>query len=146
MRVAGSFGLDIFDVQVRREAIGLVVRVYIDRPGPAATAGESVSVEDCVHVSRELSALLDVEEILPQAYTLEVSSPGLDRPLRQEADFHRFTGRAAKVVAGEAVDGQTAFRGRIEGIEDGVVLLREGSRQHRIPLDVIRRARLDVEF
>ncbi|HVC18478.1 MAG TPA: ribosome maturation factor RimP [Vicinamibacterales bacterium] len=145
-RVAGTYGLDIFDVQLRREAIGLVVRVFIDRPGPAATAEESVSIEDCARVSRDLSAVLDVEDVLPQAYTLEVSSPGLDRPLRNADDFRRFTGRPAKVVATAAVDGQTAFRGRIEGVEDGAVRLREGSRQHRIPLALIARARLDVEF
>ena len=77
------YGLEIFDVQFRREAAGMVLRVQIDRPGPAATAEDSVSVEDCAHVSRDLSAILDVEDIVPTAYTLEVSSPGLDRPLRQ---------------------------------------------------------------
>ena len=61
----------------------MVLRVQIDRPGPAATAEESVSVEDCASVSRDLSAILDVEDVVPIAYTLEVSSPGLDRPLRQ---------------------------------------------------------------
>jgi ribosome maturation factor RimP len=81
-RVAGGYGLEIFDVQFRREASGMVLRVRLDRPGPAASAEESVSVEDCAHVSRDLSAILDVEDIVPTAYTLEVSSPGLDRPLR----------------------------------------------------------------
>ena len=76
------YGLEIFDVQFRREAGGMVLRVQIDRPGPAATAEESVSVEDCARVSRDLSAILDVEDVVPTAYTLEVSSPGLDRPLR----------------------------------------------------------------
>src|SRR6059036_4076264 len=79
-RVAASYGIEIFDVQFRREAGGMILRIQIDRPGPAATAEESVSVEDCANVSRELSAILDVEEIVPSAYTLEVSSPGLDRP------------------------------------------------------------------
>src|SRR5260370_41747260 len=82
-RVASSYGLDIFDVQFRREASGMVLRVQIDRPGPAASAEESVSVEDCARVSRDLSAILDVEDAVPTAYTLEVSSPGLDRPLRR---------------------------------------------------------------
>ena len=86
-RVAGSYGLEIFDVQFRREGGGMVLRVQIDRPGPAATAEESVSVEDCARVSRDLSAVLDVEDVVPTAYTLEVSSPGLDRPLRHAADY-----------------------------------------------------------
>jgi ribosome maturation factor RimP len=145
-RIAGPLGLDIFDVQVRRESIGLVVRVYIDRPGPVATAEESVSVADCERISRELSAVLDVEDLLPQAYTLEVSSPGLDRPLRQEADFARFTGRLAKLVVTEAVDGQTAFTGRLDGVEDGALWLAAHGRRHRIPLALISRARLEVEF
>src|SRR4029077_11291152 len=82
-RVAESYGLEIFDVQFRREAPGMVLRVQIDRPGPAARAEASVSVEDCARVSRDMSAILDVEDIVPIAYTLEVSSPGLDRPLRR---------------------------------------------------------------
>ncbi len=72
-RVAGSYGLDIFDVQFRREGQGLVLRVQIDRPGPAATAEESVSVDDCARISRDLSAILDVEDVVPDAYTLEIS-------------------------------------------------------------------------
>ena len=81
----------------------------IDRPGPAATAEDSVSVEDCAAVSRELSAILDVEDVVPAAYTLEVSSPGLDRPLRRTDDYRRFAGRLAKIVVREKVDGQRLF-------------------------------------
>jgi len=95
-RVAASHGLEIFDVQFRREASGMVLRVQIDRPGPAATAEESVGVADCAEVSRDLSALLDVDDVVPTAYTLEVSSPGLDRPLRHEDDYRRFAGRYAR--------------------------------------------------
>ena len=78
-RVAAGYGLEIFDVQFRREAPGMVLRVQIDRPGPAATAKDCVSVEDCAKVSRDLSAILDVEDVVPIA-TPGVSSPGLDRP------------------------------------------------------------------
>src|SRR5262245_16383151 len=103
-RVAGTYGLEIFDVQFRREAAGMVLRVQIDRPGPAATAEESVSVDDCAQVSRDLSAVLDVEDLMPTAYTLEVSSPGLDRPLRRAGEYQRFAGRRAKIVMREPVD------------------------------------------
>src|SRR4030088_2289812 len=95
-RIAGSYGLDIFDVQYRREGPGMGLRVQIDRPGNGATAEESVSVQDCARVSRDLSAVLDVEDVVPTAYVLEVSSPGLDRPLRRADEFERFTGRRAK--------------------------------------------------
>lgn len=146
-RVAASYGLDIFDVQFRREAAGMVLRVQIDRPGPASTAEDSVSVEDCAAISRDLSAVLDVEDIVPTAYTLEVSSPGLDRPLRSADDFRRFAGRRAKLVMREAVDGQTFFKGRLGGVEDGrVVIDTEDRRRHLVPIGIITRANLEVEF
>ncbi len=146
-RAAGSYGLEIFDVQFRREGQGLVLRVQIDRPGPAATAEESVSVEDCARVSRDLGAMLDVEDIVPDAYTLEVSSPGLDRPLRHASDYQRFAGRRAKLVMREAVDGQKYFKGRLGGVDaDAVLIDAEDGRRHRVPLGVITRANLEVEF
>ena len=152
-RVAGSHGLDIFDVQLRREPIGMVLRVVIDRrdAGRVETPEESVGIEDCQRVSHDLSAILDVEdefgeEALGDKYTLEVSSPGLDRPLRHEADYRRFAGRLAKIVTTEPIERQTAFAGRIAGVEDGAVKLEEGRRTHRVPLAKIKRANLDVEF
>jgi ribosome maturation factor RimP len=146
-RVAASYGLDIFDVQFRREAAGMVLRIQIDRPGPAATAEDSVSVEDCAAVSRDLSAVLDVEDIVPTAYTLEVSSPGLDRPLRTADDFRRFAGRRAKLVMRQAVDGQTFLKGRLGGVEgDRVVIDGEDRRRHLVPIGTITRANLEVEF
>jgi ribosome maturation factor RimP len=146
-RVATGYGLEIFDVQFRREASGMVLRVRIDRPGPAARAEESVSVQDCANVSRDLSAILDVEEVVPAAYTLEVSSPGLDRPLRGPDDYRRFAGRRAKLVMRERVDGQGFFKGRLGGVDGGhVVIEADDGRTHRVPLVVITRANLEVEF
>jgi ribosome maturation factor RimP len=153
-RVARTFGLEIFDVQLRRESIGMVLRVIIDRPdrGVPETLEESVGIEDCQRVSQDLSALLDVEEdelgepSLGHEYTLEVSSPGLDRPLRHEADYRRFAGRLAKIVTTEPIAGQSAFAGRIAGVEDGQVVLNEGRKVHRVPLARIKRANLSVEF
>ena len=153
-RVARSYGLEIFDVQLRRESIGNVLRVIIDRPdrGVVEMPEDAVGIEDCQRVSQDLSAILDVEEnelgeaALAQQYTLEVSSPGLDRPLRHEADYRRFAGRLAKVVTTEPLDGQSAFSGRLRGVEDGRIVLEEGRRTHRVPLDRIKRAQLAVEF
>jgi len=146
-RIAAGYGLEIFDVQFRREAPGMVLRVQLDRPGPAATADDGVSVDQCARVSRDLSAILDVEDVVPTAYVLEVSSPGLDRPLRRLEDYRRFTGRLAKIVMREKVDGQGFFRGTIAGV-DGQDVLIDGDdrRTHRVPLDVITRANLEVEF
>jgi ribosome maturation factor RimP len=152
-RVARSHGLEIFDVQLRREPVGMVLRVVIDRPatGGVEAPEDSVGIEDCQRVSQDLGALLDVEDEfgkqeLDETYTLEVSSPGLDRPLRYEADYRRFEGRLAKLVTTEPIDRQSAFAGRIKGVEDGSVLLEEGRKTHRVPLAKIKRAHLDVEF
>jgi ribosome maturation factor RimP len=146
-RVAAGRGLEIWDLQSRRESGGHVVRVFIDRPGPSATADDSVSIEDCEQVNREISTILDVEDPLPFAYTLEVSSPGLDRPLRTVDDYRRFAGRLAKVVVSEPVDKQKAFDGRLGGVDgDAVVLEARNGRVHRLPLRLITRGRLEVEF
>ena len=146
-RVAAGYGLEIFDVQYRREGAGMVLRVQIDRPGPAASAEESVSVEDCANVSRDLSAIFDVEDVVPTSYTLEVSSPGLDRPLRRADDYARFAGRRAKLVMREPIDGQSFFKGTLGGVDASDVLIDgEDGRRHRVPLSVITRANLEVEF
>ena len=144
----------MFDVQLRRESIGTVLRVIIDRPdkGIVERPEDAVGIEECQRVSHDLSALLDVEEeemgdaALAREYTLEVSSPGLDRPLRHEADYRRFSGRLAKLVSTEPIDGQSAFSGRLRGVENGEVVLEEGRRTHRVPLARVKRAQLAVEF
>jgi ribosome maturation factor RimP len=153
-RVASAYALDVFDLQHRREAHGWVLRIYLDRPETGGSqgaegSGPAVTVSDCERVSRDLSAVLDVEDVIGHAYTLEVSSPGLDRPLRHAADYRRFAGRLAKIVVVEPVDNQKHLTGRLMGLadEDGTVLLEgHGGRIHRIPMADISRARLDVEF
>jgi len=149
-RVAGSYGLAIHDVQYRRESSGWVLRIFLDVPDtderPAA-ADASVTVDDCANVSRDVSAILDVEEAIDHHFILEVSSPGLDRPLRHERDYRRFAGRLAKIVVAEAVDNQKHFAGRLHGLErDGVVIETAPGKRHVLPLSLIKRANLDVEF
>ena len=157
-RIAGSYGLEVFDVQLRRESIGTVLRVIIDRPdrGVPERPEDAVGIEECQRVSQDLSAVLDVEEeelgeaALGQHYTLEVSSPGLDRALRHVADYRRFTGRLARIVTSAPLNGQSAFSGRIVGIErsgdEDVVVLEEGRKTHRVPAARIKRGHLAVEF
>lgn len=150
-RVAGAHGLEIFDVQMRRESIGPVLRIVIDRPGPAdgspQPVGESVGIQDCQRISEDISAILDVEDVIDHRYTLEVSSPGLDRPLRGAADYRRFAGRAARLVLKEPVEGRTHLKGRLRGVDQDVVLIDDEQGQpHRIPLTLVTRGRLEVEF
>jgi ribosome maturation factor RimP len=146
-RVANTYGLEIFDVELKREGGQQVLRVIVDRPGPAATPEESVSIDDCARVAEDLGTLLDVEDVMPGGYTFEVSSPGLDRPLRSADDYRRFIGRWAKIVTSQPVERQTAFAGRIKGIEgDDVLFESEGKKLVKLPLRLISRARLEVEF
>lgn len=120
-------------------------RAGVASPGPEADAG--VTLSDCERVSQEISTVLDVEDLLPDSYTLEVSSPGLDRPLRHADDYRRFAGRLAKIVLSEPIERQTAFAGRVRGFEGEDVLFEsEGGKDVRLPLRLISRARLDVEF
>lgn len=145
-RVAASYGLEIFDVELKRERGGQVLRVVLDRPGPNATPEESVSIEDCARVAEELGTMLDVDDVVPGGYTFEVSSPGLDRPLRNAEDYRRFAGRWAKIVTSQPVERQTAFNGRLKGIDgDDVLFESEGKKPMKLPLKLITRARLDLE-
>jgi len=147
VRVAGTYGLEIFDVEIKRESGQQVLRVILDRPGPASKPEESVSIEDCARVAEELGTMLDVEDVMPGEYTFEVSSPGLDRPLRHADDYRRFAGRWAKIVMKQPVERQTAFNGRVKGVDgDDVLFESEGRKLVRLPLGLIARARLDVEF
>ena len=159
-RIARDFGLDVFDVQLRRESVGWLLRIVSDRPPSVTgengeTAGESVTLDDCQRVSTDVSVVLDVEFDFEHPYTLEVSSPGLDRPLRHLGDCRRFRGRLARFVMSEAVDGQQFICGRIAGVESGGeesqaapgrVVVSVGRRVHRIPWALVRKARLEVEL
>jgi ribosome maturation factor RimP len=155
-RVAGSLGLDVFDLQLRREASGWVLRIVIDRPLRRDADGtvltdtpeHAIGIAECEQVSVDLSAILDVEDVLDHAYTLEVSSPGLDRALRHADDYRRFAGRLAKLLVPDGIDGQTHFEGRIRQVEDDDVLVLAVGRNKdkRIPLGAVTKARLEVEF
>jgi ribosome maturation factor RimP len=157
-RVARSYNLEIFDVQFRREPVGWMLRIFVDVPfdpdAPSPSEDErrsrayaSPTIQDLEHISRDLSAVLDVEETIDHSYTLEVSSPGLDRPLRTAADFRRFAGRLAKIVVSRPVERQTHFEGRLGGVaDDSIVMETTPGKRQLIPLSLVTRARLEVEF
>ena len=133
-------GLELVDVEFQRETRGWILRLYIDRPG-------GVTLDDCQKVGEELGDHLDVADIIDYPYHLEVSSPGLDRPLTRDADFVRFAGKAARIVTRDPIDGQRNFRGRLAGLVDGAVLLDlADGRRLRISRGLIAKARLEIEL
>ena len=147
-RVACSHGLELFDLQFRRESIGWVLRIIIDRAAQPLENGdgENVTVTDCEAVSVEVSAILDAEVDFDHTFTLEVSSPGLDRPLRGLNDFVRFVGRRVKIVTSEPVQGQMFVSGRITAVNDRVIVIEDGTTTRHVPERAVARARLEVEL
>jgi ribosome maturation factor RimP len=139
-RVATSEGLHLVDVELKGGNSNQLLRVFIDKPG-------GVSHADCALVSEQLSAMLDVEDIFPGRYVLEVSSPGLDRKLTRPSDYTYFVGRRARVVLKEATDEQRVLEGRLAGFENGRVRLDLGERGVQdLDLNNIRKAQLVVEL
>src|ERR1700688_821214 len=117
-RVAASSGLEVVEVELRGSGKARMLRVVIDKlPGPDASSNDKpvgVTHEDCANVSREVGTILDVEDVISGSYTLEVSSPGLDRKLVRPADYERFTGSRIKLTTHQPVTGNRHFEGRLE--------------------------------
>jgi ribosome maturation factor RimP len=144
--IAGA-GLELVELDFNREAEGWVLRVYIDRPwvenaSAAENSAAGISFDECERVSRDLSAALDVADAITHAYRLEVSSPGIERPLRRLRDFQRFSGQKVKVRTVDMVDGRRNFSGTIRGVEGDDVDIECDGRSYRIPVAVIARAHL----
>lgn len=137
--LAEPLHLEIVDVEFRREAGGRVLRVFIDKPG-------GITLDDCQALSRALSRKLDEADPIADSYSLEVSSPGLDRPLKRPEDFHRFAGEAVHVRTYGPLDGRRNFKGELIGLQDGHVVVQLDDGPVRIPTDQIARARLDPRF
>lgn len=139
MPVVEDLGCELVELQFRREGHGWVLRLIIDHEN-------GVGIDDCAMVSREVGHLLEVEDPIEQAYSLEVSSPGLDRPLKRQKDFLRCKGKKAKVVVREPIDGQNQCVGLIEDVTQESVTLRTDHGIIEIPFAGMKKARLVVEF
>jgi len=146
--ILADLGLEEVDLEYLREGRDMVLRVFIDKPG-------GVTLDDCAELSREFGAVLEIEDLIPGAYRLEVSSPGLDRPLKRVADYQRFVGERAKIKTHELLDPdgrghlRKTFSGRLLGIDGGNVRLLQLDKKGGevvIPLDAIDKAHLDPEF
>ncbi|MBI5167363.1 MAG: ribosome maturation factor RimP [candidate division NC10 bacterium] len=132
-------GMELVDLEFRREAGGWVLRLYIDKPG-------GVTLADCQRISEQAGDLLDVEDPIDHPYNLEVSSPGLDRPLKTEADFRRHLGRKVRVNTLVPIQGQRRFVGFLRAFEDGQAAIeaKDGC-SVLVPYAQIAKARLEVE-
>jgi ribosome maturation factor RimP len=140
-RVGGSEGIEIVDVQLLGAGRGRVLRIFIDRP-------QGVSHADCEFISHQVGTILDVEDVIPgDSYTLEVSSPGLERRLIKATDFERFVGRKAKVVLREPVENQRTWEGKLAGFSDGIVALEPSAgKLVHFPFAQVQKANLKFEW
>lgn len=141
--ICRDLGLELFLIQYTDAGKHSVLKVFIDRP----EQDMGVSIEDCIKVSRALSVNLDVEDIIGHAYTLEVSSPGLDRLLRGPDDFISHLGRKVKIVTVKAIGkgNQTTFQGTLVNFDDGIATIQTPKGDVRIEQKIIKRANLEIE-
>lgn len=133
--VAASLGYELVQAQLAGDQGGSILRILIDRAG-------GVQVADCEQLSREISTLLDVEGAVPGRYRLEVSSPGLNRPLVKEADFVRYVGSRAQVKTSVPIEGRRNYAGELQGVESGIVVMKIDGTEYRVPIGLIEKANL----
>lgn len=137
--VVDSLGYELVGVEYLMQGRQGLLRVYID-------SEDGITLDDCSRVSHQLSGVLDVEDVIRGQYQLEVSSPGLDRPLFTEEHFARFTGHKAKLKLAVPVEGRRKYQGILRGVEDGQVLLEVEAETLSLPLSAIDKANLVPEF
>ncbi len=131
--------LELFDIEFKASTHKGVLRIFIDKE-------DGVNIDDCTHVSRELSTLLDVHEIVPGSYTLEVSSPGLTRSLRKPSDYLRFKGKTVKIKTIEDIGNTNVFMGKLIDFVDETVSIEAKGTNYLIPYDKIEKANLELDF
>lgn len=137
--ITDSAGLELVDVEYVKEGGSWFLRIFIDKP-------EGITHDDCQLVSEKLSDVLDEKDPIPQSYILEVSSPGIERPLKKREDFVRFKGSKVRASTFSPVDGQKEFIGELEGLRDEHVVINVEGKEFALPLDAVARVRLEAEF
>lgn len=137
--VVTGMGYQLVEIEYNPSSRHGVLRLYIDHE-------DGIQLDDCTDVSNQVSALLDVEDPIPGHYNLEVSSPGLDRPLRRITDFERFTGEIVKLKTAIAIDGRRNYKGRLRGVDGDEVQIECDGQQFYLPLASIEKARLVPDF
>jgi ribosome maturation factor RimP len=134
-----SGGLELVEVEYRREARGWVLRLYVDKEG-------GITLDDCAQISREIGRNLDVEDFITTPYILEVSSPGLTRSLKTEKDFMRYRDCLVKVRTNQPVENRRQFMGRLRGVVEEGIQIEVDGKVYLLPLSFIAKANLDIEF
>lgn len=137
--IVEDMGYELVGVDYRKNGETGLLCVYIDHEN-------GVNVDDCAKISHQISAIMDVEDPIKEHYTLEVSSPGLDRPLFKEADFKRFAGQRVKVKLGIPFDGRRNFNGILNGVEDSMVLVVVDNEEFMLPIEHIDKANIIPQF
>ncbi len=135
--IINNLGFKLFDVEFKPER-GWVLRIIIDKDG-------GITIGDCEEVSKRVSALLDVEDIIPTSYLLEVSSPGLTRELTKPQHFSFFKGRLVRVILKEPIAGKRELKGYIDNVEQDILKVREKEGIYHIPISAIAKANLELE-
>ena len=133
-----SQGFELVDLEYQRESQGWVLRIYLDREG-------GISLDDCAGMSHEVGAVLEVKDLIPSAYILEVSSPGLTRPLKKPEDFNKFRNQMVKIKLYEPLDGRKNFKGTLMGLEGDRVRVEVEQRVYELPLQRIAKANLEID-
>jgi ribosome maturation factor RimP len=147
-RIAASSGLEVLDLEFLGGGKARMLRVFLDRPAAGNDPIAGVTHEDCANFSREFGTILDVEDVMPGSYTLEVSSPGMDRKLVKAADFTRFTGSRVKLTTRQPVNNNRHFEGRLESFQDGRLTLdlSVASHKSRKKMGDAAGTKIEIEF
>ena len=139
-RVAEEDKFELVHTEIAGTKRNLTVRIFIDKP-------EGVTIQDCSTFSRQIEAILDADDLIPSAYILEVSSPGLECELYSLADFEKFSGRLAKVKTHKPIDGQRNFKGKIVAVEnEEIIFMDKTSGEVRFPYDAVAKANLEIDL
>ena len=139
-KAASDNGVEFVHSEIVGSKRNMTVRIYIDKP-------EGVTLEDCSTVSRAIETVIDADDFIPSSYVLEVSSPGIERPLFTVQDFEKFAGKKAKVKTSESINGQANFNGRILSVEDSDIVFEDKTNGSvRIPFDKVAKANLRVDL
>ena len=137
--MCGHTGLELVDIEYRRESSGWVLRIYIDKEG-------GVQLDDCSRTSSQLGDIIEVKDIIPGAYNLEVTSPGVNRPLKKEDDFTQVIGETIKLKTKTLLNKRKNFKGVLNEFKDGMLIIQSDGKEFNIPYNDVKKANLEYDF